>query len=61
LELNEEQLKKLDKSDKFKKKQEDQNTHIRKISSGDHKEKLKPETIEILNKKFGAILKRLEY
>lgn len=60
-ELNEEQLKKLDKSEKFKKKAEDQHTHIRKISSGDYKEKLKPETIEILNKKFDAILKRLEY
>lgn len=59
--LTEEQLKKLDKSEKFKKKHEDQSTHIRKISSGDYKEKLKPETIEILNKKFDAILKKLQY
>lgn len=61
LELTEEQLKKLDKSEKFKKKAEDQHTHIRKISSGDHKEKLKPETIEILNKKFEGILRALNY
>jgi hypothetical protein len=60
-ELTEEQLKKLDKSEKFNKKQEDQNTHIRKISSGDHKEKLKPETIGILNKKFEGILRILNY
>lgn len=61
LSLTEEQLRKLDKSDKFQKKQEDQHTHIRKISSGDHKEKLKAETIEILNKKFERILRTLNY
>jgi hypothetical protein len=59
--LTEEKITKLDKSESFKKKKEDQNVHIRKISSGDHKEKLKPETIEVLNKKFEKILKRLEY
>lgn len=59
--LTEEQINKLDKSDSFKKKTEDQYTHIRKISSGDHKEKLKPETIEVLNKKFDGVLKRLNY
>ena len=61
LELNEQQLKTLDKSDSFKTKKEDPNAHIRKISSGDHKEKLKPETIEILNKKFDSILRTLNY
>ena len=60
-ELNEEQINKLDKSDSFKKKTEDQKTHIRKISSGDYKEKLKPETIEILNKKFEFVLMKLNY
>jgi hypothetical protein len=59
--LTETQVNNLDKSDSFKKKKEDQHTHIRKISSGDHKEKLKPETIEILNKKFETILRILNY
>ena len=61
LELSEEQLNLLDKSDLFKAKKENQHTHIRKIASGDYKEKLKPETIEILNKKFEGILRTLNY
>lgn len=61
LQLTEEQINLLDKSDSFKSKAENQKQHIRKISSGDYKEKLKPETIELLNKKFELILKRLNY
>ncbi|HWY11768.1 MAG TPA: sulfotransferase domain-containing protein [Bacteroidia bacterium] len=60
-ELTQEQINLLDKSAIFKAKKEDQHTHVRKISSGDHKEKLKPETIKILNKKFGTILEKLNY
>ena len=60
-ELSPEQLNLLDKSDSFKAKKENQHTHVRKISSGDYKEKLKAETIEILNKKFEGILKTLKY
>ncbi len=59
--LNEEQLKLLDKSDSFQIKKENQKQHIRKIASGDYKEKLKPETIAILNKKFETILLKLGY
>ena len=60
-ELNAEQINLLDKSESFKKKKEDQKSHVRKISSGDYKEKLKPETIEVLNKKFREILEKLDY
>lgn len=59
--LTDEQIKLLDKSDSFKPQKEDQKIHKRKIASGDHKEKLKPETIEFLNKKFEAVLKALNY
>jgi len=55
------QMQALDRSDKFKAKKEDQQVHVRKITAGDHKEKLKPETISILNAKFGDILKKLDY
>lgn len=61
LELTPEQLAKLDKTHKFKPKEEDQSMHIRKIASGDYKNKLQPETIELLNKKFGRILIALGY
>lgn len=59
--LTNEQISLLDRTDSFKKKKEDQLTHVRKISAGDHKEKLKPETIEILNQKFEGILRTLNY
>ena len=55
------QIKKLEFQANFKAKKENQHTHVRKISSGDYKEKLKPETIEILNRKFEGILKTLNY
>jgi hypothetical protein len=61
LELRNDQITLLDRSNVFQKKKEDQHTHIRKIESGDYKEKLKPETIKILNKKFEVILKKLDY
>lgn len=61
LALTEEQLNLLDKSESFKSKNEDQKSHVRKITSGDHKEKLKPETIQALNEKFKDILIRLNY
>lgn len=40
---------------------EDTSSHIRKVSPGDHKEKLKAETIEKLNDKFQFILKKYKY
>jgi hypothetical protein len=40
---------------------EDQKKHIRQKKPGDHKRKLKPETIEVLNSEFGAVLKALQY
>jgi hypothetical protein len=61
LDLSPEQLILLDRTEKFKIKEEDQKSHVRKVSAGDHKEKLKPETIRILNEKFGPILKNLDY
>lgn len=59
--LNYTQLKKLDKSDAFLVKKEDPNSHKRKISKGDFREKLNPETIAVLNKKFEAVLNTLNY
>ncbi|MCC0177749.1 sulfotransferase domain-containing protein [Waterburya agarophytonicola K14] len=40
---------------------EDVYRHKRKIEPGDHKDKLKPETIELLNRQFAPILKLLSY
>lgn len=41
--------------------QEDPYSQRRQVAPGDHKRKLKPETIVELNRLFGPILKRLEY
>ena len=59
--LNPGQLALLDRSEKFRAKKEDQQSHVRRISAGDHKEKLKPETIKVLNGRFAEILEKLEY
>ena len=61
LQLSEQQLKKLNRSSEFKPQQENLESHKRKIASGDYKEKLKPATIILLNKKFENILQRLQY
>ncbi|SNS55771.1 Sulfotransferase domain-containing protein [Ekhidna lutea] len=45
----------------FKVDKEDPNSFIRNIKAGDHKEKLKPETISFLNKKFAKILEGFNY
>ncbi|MCQ3936012.1 MAG: hypothetical protein DPW18_03075 [Chloroflexi bacterium] len=42
-------------------KRENIQQHIRKGKPGDHKEKLKPETVERLNSKFSDVLKRFQY
>lgn len=41
--------------------QEDAASHIRKVTPGDHKEKLRPETISILNQTFDRILTKFDY
>ena len=51
----------LIKSNSFQNKKEDIHSHIRNIYPGDHKRKLKPETIEILNEEFESVLKILDY
>ncbi len=61
LNLSEQQINSLDLTKTFKIKSEDQNSHKRKVTPGDYKEKLQPETIEWLNKKFETILKKLNY
>ena len=40
---------------------EDETKHIRRVIPGDHKNKLKPETIEKLNYTFAEMLKRFDY
>lgn len=61
LNLSEEQINSLDLTKTFKTNGEDQNSHKRKVTPGDHKEKLQPETIKWLNKKFEPVLKKLNY
>lgn len=61
LQLNDEQLKMLDRSDQFKMKGEDTSSHKRKIISGDYKEKLQADTISFLNRKFKTVLLELAY
>ncbi|MFI5202919.1 MAG: sulfotransferase domain-containing protein [Flavobacteriales bacterium] len=45
----------------FASKKEESGEHVRKIQPGDHKEKLKPATIEQLNHIFADVLKKLSY
>ena len=46
---------------KFQMQGEDRKSHKRKVTPGDHKEKLKPETIAALNEKFSRVLTALGY
>ncbi|NEP31026.1 MAG: hypothetical protein F6K38_05905 [Moorea sp. SIO3B2] len=48
-------------SDQVDPKNAKPNTHIRKITPGDFRNNLKPETIDTLNQKFGHILSALDY
>lgn len=41
--------------------EEDPTSHIRKVAPGDHREKLKPETIEQLDAAFAELLERFGY
>ena len=45
----------------FELNKEDPKAHKRKVQAGDHKEKLKPETIGLLNKEFQRVLEQLKY
>jgi hypothetical protein len=45
----------------FKVSKEDIYKHKRQVTPGDHKRKLKPETIDILNKKTAEVLKLYDY
>lgn len=49
------------KNECIRPKDEDIHRHIRKGKSGDYKEKLKPETIENINKKFSPMLSIFNY
>ncbi len=40
---------------------EDASSHIRQVTPGDHKRKLKSETIDWLNREFGYVLRELDY
>lgn len=46
---------------KFRKRKENVNRHVRQVFPGDHKRKLKPDTIEELNNQFAHVLKQLDY
>jgi|AntRauTorckE5430_2_1112549.scaffolds.fasta_scaffold00982_6 hypothetical protein len=58
---DEEIIDRLIDENSFQKKKEDIHSHVRNIHPGDHKIKLKAETIEILNKEFASVLKALDY
>jgi hypothetical protein len=45
----------------FKVSSEDIYKHKRQVTPGDHKRKLKPETIDILNQKTAEVLKLYDY
>lgn len=45
----------------FEVDQENPKAHKRKVKAGDHREKLLPETISLLNQEFGAVLEALKY
>ncbi len=59
--FSDEQKKELYSLGDFEVKKEDVNQHRRKVTPGDYKEKLQPETILILNDAFRDILIRLNY
>ena len=54
-------IEELVEANKFKVKKEDKKSFVRNITPGDHKNKLKPETISTLNKLFKEELSKLEY
>ncbi len=45
----------------FQMKGEDRASHKRRVTPGDHRDKLRPETIQVLNEKFSDVLKALNY
>jgi hypothetical protein len=45
----------------FQIKEENKYNHIRQVSPGDHKRKLRKETVEFLSIKFKSVLEKLEY
>lgn len=51
----------LMENEKLRPKKEDVRRHLRKGKAGDHREKLKPETIRILNDKFADVLQTFGY
>ncbi len=61
LDVTQEQKEKLYSLGDFNVKTEDVNQHKRRVTPGDYKEKLKPETISKLNAAFGDILEKLDY
>jgi hypothetical protein len=44
-----------------KRKKEDIITHVRQVTPGDHLRKLKPETVEYLNKCYKGVMEYFEY
>lgn len=45
----------------FAPRKEDKHSHVRNVQPGDHLNKLKPETIEVLNRELKDVLSRLKY
>lgn len=61
LDVNQETVKKLIEQANFKVDQENVHSHKRQVTPGDHKRKLKPESIDILNSEFGEVLDLFGY
>jgi len=62
LDINQQMLQSLiEKNKRLQPKKENIHKHLRKGKAGDYKEKLKPETVELLNSKLFTILKAFKY
>jgi len=59
--VSQETVSQLTKEANFDVKEEDIYSHKRQVTPGDHKRKLAPETIKILNSEFGEVLDLLGY
>ena len=61
LENRDQKIEELVEATSFKVKKEDKKSFVRNITPGDHKNKLKPETIATLNEIFKEELIKLKY
>lgn len=61
LDVSDELIRRIKDSANFKVDKEDRTSHRRQVTPGEHKRKLKPDTVAFLDKKFEEILKMFDY